>query len=245
MDEHPTSWWIHISKTVQECAKHLVNYIPHIVGTPNMAEHKYYMVPRSPYINDTCSVITFGIGGDISSEEHIRRALPTCTFLGFDPNSDYKSLFTNVLGGKYVQAAVAGKTGVNTIMQLGKSDYGAVGKTPVKSVAELIETHHGKDDIIDILNIDVEGYEYSIFDSMLTEKIFHNVCQFNVEIHPPWFHDTGYSYYDVIKVFRKLIQEGTFVWVQSTKHSDQFYPSYFVNVKNNICIEKYLKGRLF
>uniref|UniRef100_A0A914YSI7 Uncharacterized protein n=1 Tax=Panagrolaimus superbus TaxID=310955 RepID=A0A914YSI7_9BILA len=85
--------------------------------TAATVERKYYMMPRTPYIFDSCSVITFGIGGDILSEQHIKMMLPQCTFLGFDPNGKYISLFEKDLSGKFIQAGVESKNGGNIILQ--------------------------------------------------------------------------------------------------------------------------------
>lgn len=117
-------------------------------------------------------------------------------------------------------------------------------KTEVRSAAELIEKFHGTEKIVDILNIDVEGSEYGIFERIPEEVIFKNVCQINVEIHPIWYHDSGYSFYDVVEIFKNFIKAETFVWVQSDVHYHQFYVAYFVNVKNEHCVEKYLRDRL-
>uniref|UniRef100_A0A914QJL0 Uncharacterized protein n=1 Tax=Panagrolaimus davidi TaxID=227884 RepID=A0A914QJL0_9BILA len=68
-------------------------------------------------MNDSCSVITFGVGGDIASEKHMQMVLPKCQFLGFDPNEQYETLFTVTLKGKFVQTAVGGKNERNSILR--------------------------------------------------------------------------------------------------------------------------------
>uniref|UniRef100_A0AC35FNU4 Methyltransferase FkbM domain-containing protein n=1 Tax=Panagrolaimus sp. PS1159 TaxID=55785 RepID=A0AC35FNU4_9BILA len=132
-------------------------------------------------------------------------SFPHCSFIGFDPNPDYEKLFVNDLGGKFVQTAVGGKSENNTIFQLQKSGYAKAPETQIRSAAELIETYHGKDEIIDILNIDIEGSEYGIFEEMLKDKIFENICQINVEIHPIWYHNPGYLYSEQKLVVKKFI----------------------------------------
>uniref|UniRef100_A0A914QG11 Methyltransferase FkbM domain-containing protein n=1 Tax=Panagrolaimus davidi TaxID=227884 RepID=A0A914QG11_9BILA len=173
--------------------------------------------------------------------------LPQSTFLGFDPNPNYSNLFTDVLGGKFVKATVSGKNEKITTRELkegGLGQYAPVVDKQAQSAAELIETYHGSDKIIDFLSVDVEGAEYSIFERLIKDKIYQNVCQINVELHPVWYHFTGYSYFDVVKIFRNLFIDGTFLWVDSTLNPPQQWPSFFINVKNEECIEKYLKNRL-
>lgn len=44
----------------KSCSKNIINYIPYMETTAGTVERKYYMMPKMPYINNTCSIVTFG-----------------------------------------------------------------------------------------------------------------------------------------------------------------------------------------
>uniref|UniRef100_A0AC35FDM3 Uncharacterized protein n=1 Tax=Panagrolaimus sp. PS1159 TaxID=55785 RepID=A0AC35FDM3_9BILA len=106
--------WLEIVNLVKMCTKYIINYIPYLETTPHNPEHKYYMIPKIQYMNDSFYVITFGIGGDIDAELNIQMVIPHSKFLGFDPNENYETLFTGNLKGKFFQTAVGGKNVKNT-----------------------------------------------------------------------------------------------------------------------------------
>ena len=112
------------------------------------------------------------------------------------------------------------------------------------AAASLLETYHGKDKLIDLLNIDIEGAEYSIFEAMLRDPVFQNVCQFNVEMHIPNKYPTLYNIPQTIKLFERFVQDGTFIWVKADILRQVYFPSFFVNVKNPNCYQKFLLNRL-
>lgn len=117
-------------------------------------------------------------------------------------------------------------------------------ETNLKSAAHLIKIHHDTKNLIDILNVDIEGFEYSIIEDMTKNKVYQNVCQINFEIHPVWLHNIGYSYEDVVNMLIDIAKDGTFLWSKTASNKNITYCIYFVNVKNPKCIEKYLQGRL-
>ena len=80
--------------------------------------------------SDQCTVVTLGIGGDISAELALREKHPECRFYGADPNEAYRSLYEQI--GKFYPAAVSSQTGVEMQMhmRLANGTYvDVVGKT--------------------------------------------------------------------------------------------------------------------
>uniref|UniRef100_A0AC35GQR1 Methyltransferase FkbM domain-containing protein n=1 Tax=Panagrolaimus sp. PS1159 TaxID=55785 RepID=A0AC35GQR1_9BILA len=149
------------------------------------------------------------------------------------------------ISGHFVKAAVGGKTEKGRITRLDATEilnhYEKVQKI---SAASLIEMYHGKERPIDLVNFDIEGAEFEVFEMMPNEKIYKQICQFNVEFHHPETIQSDYSVAEGIKILRNLIFDGTFIWVKNDILFETFYPSFFINIKNRYCFKKYLEGRI-
>ena len=109
---------------------------------------------------------------------------------------------------------------------------------------ELIERYHGKSKVIDLLNIDIEGSEYSLLETFPDFPTYDEICQFNVELHAPFNYKHGYNVPDVLRIIRELMRSKTWLWMKTDKLYDVYFPSYFINIRNKACINKFLQGRL-
>ena len=54
------------------------------------------------------------------AEEALKTVYPQCNFLGVDPDSKINKELFDELGGTFVQAAIAGKTGISEISKLNR-----------------------------------------------------------------------------------------------------------------------------
>ena len=109
---------------------------------------------------------------------------------------------------------------------------------------ELIEKYYGKSKIIDLLNIDIEGSEYGLLETFSNFSTYNEICQFNVELYPAVPFDQGYSIPEMFTILRNLMKSGTWVWLKADKLFDTFFPSYFLNIRNELCVRKFLLGKL-
>ncbi|KAE9552357.1 hypothetical protein FO519_004440 [Halicephalobus sp. NKZ332] len=193
----------------------------------------------------TCSILTFGIGQETKVEEILKENFPQCSFLGFDPDEINKDLYEDKLGGKFIKAVIGGKPGWTRAYLLSKDRKALNARLIEKTPGfKLIEKYHGKSKIVDLLNIDIEGSEYSLLETFPYIPAYDEICQFNVELHPPYNYEHGYSIPEVFKIIKELMKSGTWLWIKTDKLYDIYFPSYFVNIRNKKCVEKFLRKKL-
>ena len=113
-DRNENSRWMDLDEVPSECSSILFNNLPLL--NASTYENKYFLPPidsGDSTSSKSCSIITFGIGQDVFIEEIYKRNFPQCTFLGFDPDKINKDPYEKQLGGKFVQAAIGGSSGLS------------------------------------------------------------------------------------------------------------------------------------
>lgn len=77
----------------------------------NIDEIKYVALPRNQ--TQLLTMVTLGIGHDVTGEIGLKELHPNMEFYGADPTADVnKILYEDKLGGKYYRYAVSGVNGV-------------------------------------------------------------------------------------------------------------------------------------
>src|SRR4051794_24318484 len=71
--------------------------------------------------NQTCNLVTIGIGGDIEAEKKLLQQVPNCSAFGADPVRSAGAPFSHI--GLLVEAAISDSTGVQNASVLIDSNY--------------------------------------------------------------------------------------------------------------------------
>lgn len=153
--------------------------------------------PKSP-----CLVYSFGIANDFSFDDAL--AAMGCDVHAFDPSmkqGDHKHaahVWFHNLG--------VGVNNTDTFSPRKDVYVKDEQKWKIRNVATIMKElgHQGK--TIDILKMDVEGYEFYVIKNMLETGVLDHVRQFLVEYHV--FDDNRYKFVELFKITRELYDAG-------------------------------------
>ncbi|KAF1750480.1 hypothetical protein GCK72_017030 [Caenorhabditis remanei] len=210
---------------------------------PNRDEVKHVAYPRKI---DDLTMITFGIGHDVSAEIKLKEMYPTFEFYGVDPSSYInQNLYEKDLGGKYFEYAISGHGGMLNSRVFRKGGYREeVTKTIGADVffAEIVQKKK-----IDVLWIDVEGHEYPILN-----QLHHNgaldkkgvvVCQINVEMHKDTFKEEQGETKKFHDFVWKVLEDRRYVMLKPVfvrYMAKRFIRTFIVNVADKECTDLFL-----
>lgn len=132
-----------------------------------------------------CVIYSFGSKGEVSFETDVKLLLPHCELHIFDPTltPEQKRLVSGVPNASFHDYGIADKDGFLNIesgrrlswVQKTKSVY------PVKSLDSIMRSLGHKK--IDIIKMDIEGGEWSIFEALFAENEHFPCAQILVELH--------------------------------------------------------------
>ena len=162
---------------------------------------------------DECNVLSFGIHNDYSFDYHVNKKFK-CNVHSFDPFTEDK-LFSDIRDrSEYLKYSP--KINVNptwTYYRVGIDGDSSLQYKNVK-MGEMLNFHETlkyvnlEENIIDILKMDIEGYEKPFLDKLNMNYACKYIKQFVLETHPPEGHakDTIKYDEDFYKIMRKLEQ---------------------------------------
>uniref|UniRef100_A0AC34FKQ7 Methyltransferase FkbM domain-containing protein n=1 Tax=Panagrolaimus sp. ES5 TaxID=591445 RepID=A0AC34FKQ7_9BILA len=225
--------WQNLTNIVEECSGKFFDMLD-IQKLINNDEEKHFILPFEP-ATASCNVITLGIGGDVSSEEKLLKLMPQCNFLGVDSGAkNSKNLYKEKLDGIYIEGLVGAENGTYkaSVMVDEKNYKDKI--LPHFSFKHIISNNF-KDNLTDLLFMDIEGDEFALMKDMIDHPhSYPNICQINVE-----FHDPSKTEINVLNILDKMIKKGPYLIVK-TEFVWPFNRMYLINIYDNVCLKKYL-----
>ncbi|KAI1697269.1 methyltransferase fkbM domain-containing protein [Ditylenchus destructor] len=214
----------------------------HIFTFTSFDETKWFV--DFVYAKSPCNIVTLGIGQDVVAESTLSQRYPQCHFLGADPDGEAnKAIFLSVPNSRYVEAAVAGKSGTYSGSFLQRNItieriYKPKSRYHMGFADFLKKYNQGQ--LIDLLLMDNEGGEYGIFDVMNeNHEELPIICQINVEIHI--VTDFNISFDKFFASFDRFILSSKYTVLRvetgGTAHAQKVF---FMNVADQACIQKFL-----
>nr|CAD2195358.1 unnamed protein product [Meloidogyne enterolobii] len=213
------------------------------------AEKKYFLKFRNSTSNTECNVVTLGVGQTVEAELELKQIYPQCKFLALDPVSEVnEDLVESKLNGTFVKKVITAEDSytayagpVSIWNSEGKSEFN-------QSFSELsigffdFFLYYNAESVIDLLTIDVEGSEFPIF-QLLAEQYDQLpviICQINIEFHHVHYNANSFLRNRFFRNFNSFIRNDRFVVMKSDVHDVNYYPVFFVNYADKVCIEKFL-----
>ncbi|CCD66585.1 Methyltransferase FkbM domain-containing protein [Caenorhabditis elegans] len=149
----------------------------------NKDEIKYVALPNKK--DHTLTMVTFGVGHDVTAEIEMKQVWRNTNFYGVDPSSDVnKALYEGNLGGKFFEYAISGHSGKQKSYILTKEYRN---ETIMHIRADTFFGDILRKPIVDLLWMDTEGYEFPVLEMIHKEGPLDDqgikLCQINVEIH--------------------------------------------------------------
>lgn len=151
-----------------------------------------------------CLVYSFGIGFDFSFDDDMAKY--GCEVHAFDPSMKMKEHIRNTS----VHFHPIGLSHVDTTQFVPRKDMYVIEDStwPVMTIHSIMKLlgHTGRH--LDVLKMDVEGYEWNILDYLLKTNFFTNVNQFMLEYHlfPTWPSRAEYPKF--LKLYKTLHDNG-------------------------------------
>lgn len=93
-------------------------------------------------------------------------------------------------------------------------------------------------DYVDLLFIDIEGDEFSLFPEILNHlEDYPIICQINVEFHDP--KKAGMIAKTITKKLYEITKQRKYLYLNQS-YFNIYHRSFFINVDNSYCLQKYL-----
>ncbi|ULT88756.1 hypothetical protein L3Y34_007748 [Caenorhabditis briggsae] len=236
------NFWYDFTNVISECDSLEAYTALDIRPSRNRDETKYVAFPRK---NENLTMVTLGIGHDVSAEIRLRELYPNIQFFGADPSSEInKNLYEKSLGGKYFQYAVSDQNGIDDSVVLGNDGY-------VQQKTQHIGIDHFFKNIvqkskIDILWMDIEGNEYPVLNQLHHDGNLDRqgvkICQLNVEMHK------DLSNLQEMKLFHnfiwKVLEDRKYIFMKPVFVKWQqfrFIRLFIVNIADQECTDLYVK----
>ncbi|XP_052095397.1 uncharacterized protein LOC127730832 [Mytilus californianus] len=160
-------------------------------------------------IKKPCLVYSFGIGFDFRFDDAM--ASLGCEVHSFDPSMKMKEHVRNTS----VVFHPIGLSHSNSKQFSPRRDNYVRRNTtwPVMNLKTIMDLLGHKGRTIDVLKIDVEGYEWNIIKYLLQENLFQNIKQFMLEYHlfPTWPSKEDYP--KLLKIYKSLHDIGLLKFV--------------------------------
>uniref|UniRef100_A0A1I7TBX1 Methyltransf_21 domain-containing protein n=1 Tax=Caenorhabditis tropicalis TaxID=1561998 RepID=A0A1I7TBX1_9PELO len=210
----------------------------------NRDEIKYVLFPRT---EENLTMITLGIGHDVSAEIGLKELYPKIEFFGADPSPEQnKNLYELNLGGKYFQYSVSDRNRMSESVVLEKEGYKKE-VTQHISIDSFIKNIVQKSRI-DILWIDIEGNEYPILNQLHQNEQLDRegikICQMNVEMHKDMSNDPNFEMQQFHDFVWKVLEDRKYVLMKPffVKYLHfRFVRLFIVNVSDKECTDLYIK----
>uniref|UniRef100_A0A914W7N9 Methyltransferase FkbM domain-containing protein n=1 Tax=Plectus sambesii TaxID=2011161 RepID=A0A914W7N9_9BILA len=130
-----------------------------------------------------CYWLTIGVGGDTEVEKEMKIVYPKCKIFGIEPSPDQYKDFDKY--GTIIPHAIGIKAGNFTMRLLKKNGYVDV-LVPVTPLHQVLDEFIGSR-LIHFSTLDIEGFEYSILESLKYGKPIESMgvrfCQIDAELH--------------------------------------------------------------
>ncbi|TKR62594.1 hypothetical protein L596_026528 [Steinernema carpocapsae] len=238
--------WDHFQEAAKHCESVISLKTDHMTAYQNDDEVKYHMDPIDLSQVKDCSIVTLGIGHDVTVEKKLKEKFhEQCKFRGADPITLVNEVIYKPIG-EYFPFAVGNDTRVevtNVKEDPNSGSYTYKNFTHVEFVEFLRDrAKMAKGKVIDQLLLDIEYAEFAMLDYFyLNNKLDqagYTVCQMNGEFHNPNENqktEFGKFIKQIAKDERYLFFHFEFV---------SHIRLYFVNVQDDRCYERYVKGRI-
>ncbi|CAI2354917.1 unnamed protein product [Caenorhabditis sp. 36 PRJEB53466] len=214
----------------------------------NRDEAKYVAFPKK---NEAITMVTLGIGHDVSAEIKLKELYPNTEFHGIDPiDEGNRDLYQDNLGGSFYQVAASGSSGIykSFVFRVASEKYS-------KGYRDEMTMHIGagyffgemlRKPKIDVLWIDTEGHEYTVLELLHRggefEKRGVKVCQMNVEMHKDLHEESQGEKQKFHDFVWKVLEDGKYVMLKPFFVSSYkgFIRTFIVNVADKECTDLYL-----
>jgi len=231
--------WTSLNNITEDCSNaSALESVLHVEAFANNDEVKYMLRPfhHENLTKFACTMVTLGIGNDVSAEQRVKARFPGCKFYGADPASKQNGpLFANV--GQYYEMAVGAKRQsvvTNVWHYIGTTnDIKNVNMTHM-DLRTFLTVHVGQQ-IVDQLTIDTEGGEFDLLRLLADPgSIDVSICQFNVEMH---YSPTENS---LRQILLTLLQTKKWVIIRCERHpSFGHLRIFFFNYGDSVCVQRY------
>ncbi|KAL3099480.1 hypothetical protein niasHS_002935 [Heterodera schachtii] len=224
-------------------------------------EYKYFIpfLPADPAgggQNSPCTIITLGVGHTVDAERNLINLYPQCHLITADPSAEINAALTHQIGGKFVHAAIGGKTAMGqpvnvrregTWLWFWKVQLIERQWLPQIGIADFLEKFIvDKQNPVDLLLIDIEGAEFGIFEQLALnyDKFPTPICQINIEVHDPDTLIANYSHQQFFRSLNILLRSGKFALMNTDMFTKQapihlFLRMFFVNIGEEKCRKKF------
>uniref|UniRef100_A0A7E4URQ1 Methyltransf_21 domain-containing protein n=1 Tax=Panagrellus redivivus TaxID=6233 RepID=A0A7E4URQ1_PANRE len=234
--------WFYLPETTDKCSSKIATILSmqEFVG-----EEPKFFIPTTSR-NFTYKMLTLGVGHNLEAEEKIMKAHPGCTrYVGVDPDPKINQDLVEKLGGKFLKHVVAVDDNIGVASLLGQGQAYNTVQTKRTSLINVIKEAE-LTDVIDVLIMDIEGAEFSIFLDMIeSPQKYPVICQLNIEFHDAFAN--GPEALDIIDSFDKMALQSRYLLLKVTQYpcsKPVFNRSFFINIKDEYCIKKYV-SKLF
>lgn len=189
----------------------------------------------------SCTVVTLGVGNEVTYETNLQQKYPSCRFYGADPYPETGEVFKKV--GKIFYTAIDNVTSTaDNLWVLRNGSYGWQNGVRVTSLGEFIRDM-AQVKLVHYMSMDVEGAEYRII-PYVTKGDFEVesgnavICQISAEFHGP-LKDFNISMTEFESMWTKLISDSPYVPLRAYPPGNHHRFNLF-NAKNEDCVRMFL-----
>ncbi|EGT39175.1 hypothetical protein CAEBREN_02093 [Caenorhabditis brenneri] len=237
-------FWYNYASATEQCDDLGAYEALDLRPSKNRDETKYVAFPHR---NENLTMVTLGIGHDVSAEVGLKTLYSNIEFFGADPSPEQnKDLYELNLGGKYFQYAVSDQNGVSESVILEKEGYQK--ETTQHISIDVFFKNIVQRSKIDILWIDIEGNEYAILKELhkngKLDREGVKICQMNVEMHKDLNDDPNTEMQPFYDFVWKVLDDKKYVLMKPyfvVFDRFRFIRLFIVNVGDKECTDLYVK----
>uniref|UniRef100_A0A914HUN7 Methyltransferase FkbM domain-containing protein n=1 Tax=Globodera rostochiensis TaxID=31243 RepID=A0A914HUN7_GLORO len=219
-------------------------------------EYKYFIVFSPNFTQQVarqCTFITLGVGHTVNAERNLTQMFPECRLITADPAAMVNENLTRAIGGTFVQAAVGGETAEQQPVNFWGEDVLITKIVERKllsqiGIVDFLNNHlGGRQNLVDLLLIDIEGAEFGILEQLTDhyDKFPVAICQLNIEVHDPTFLLEKYTHQLFFHTLDRLLRQGRFALMHTDMYTGAaplhlFLRMFLVNVDQEACMRRFL-----